>query len=79
MLQNLNISILSERRVFSPYGLFGGEDGEKGLNLLIRKDGKIINLGSKNNLNVKQGDCIIINTPGGGGFGPKEERPKLLE
>ena len=52
MLQNLNVSILSERRVFSPYGLFGGENGEKGLNLLIRKEGKIINLGSKNNVNV---------------------------
>uniref|UniRef100_A0A8H7TPS8 Hydantoinase B/oxoprolinase domain-containing protein n=1 Tax=Bionectria ochroleuca TaxID=29856 RepID=A0A8H7TPS8_BIOOC len=32
----LQVSILSERRVYHPYGLKGGEDGECGLNLWIR-------------------------------------------
>ncbi|KAI9167617.1 HyuA, N-methylhydantoinase A/acetone carboxylase, beta subunit [Paramyrothecium foliicola] len=33
----LQVSILSERRVFRPYGLKGGEDGQAGLNLWVRK------------------------------------------
>ncbi|KAF7550997.1 hypothetical protein G7Z17_g5332 [Cylindrodendrum hubeiense] len=33
----LQVSILSERRVYHPYGLEGGEDGECGLNLWVRK------------------------------------------
>ncbi|KAH7148700.1 Hydantoinase B/oxoprolinase-domain-containing protein [Dactylonectria macrodidyma] len=33
----LQVSILSERRVYHPYGLKGGEDGECGLNLWVRK------------------------------------------
>ncbi|KAH7149455.1 Hydantoinase B/oxoprolinase-domain-containing protein [Dactylonectria estremocensis] len=33
----LQVSILSERRVYHPYGLNGGEDGECGLNLWVRK------------------------------------------
>jgi len=33
----LQVSILSERRVYRPYGLAGGEDAECGLNLWVRK------------------------------------------
>ncbi|GAB0135107.1 hypothetical protein EsDP_00003456 [Epichloe bromicola] len=33
----LQVSILSERRVYRPYGLKGGEDGECGLNLWVRR------------------------------------------
>ncbi|UZP36101.1 hypothetical protein NXS19_003917 [Fusarium pseudograminearum] len=33
----LQVSILSERRVYRPYGLNGGGDGECGLNLWVRK------------------------------------------
>lgn len=93
-------SILSERRVYRPYGLAGGEDAECGLNLWVRnvekaswekqlrrlKNGneqangskddeeieyeeRFINLGAKNSAPMKAGDRIIINTPGGGGWG----------
>ncbi|CAG8552365.1 8281_t:CDS:2 [Ambispora gerdemannii] len=70
----LQVSILSERRVFHPYGLNGGKDGACGLNLLIRKnengDERVLNLGGKNSVEVKSGDRVIICTPGGGGWGP---------
>jgi len=33
----VQVSILSERRVYRPYGLAGGEDGQCGLNLWVRK------------------------------------------
>jgi 5-oxoprolinase (ATP-hydrolysing) len=65
---NINASILTERRVFAPYGLKGGKDAKKGENLLIKKDGKTIDLLGKNSIIVNRGDMISIKTPGGGGY-----------
>ena len=70
-LETCTVTILSERRKTSPYGLFGGEPGKKGENLLIRGENKIF-LPGKINLQVKKGDRIIIMTPGGGGWGKTE-------
>ncbi|KAK3156940.1 hypothetical protein QOZ80_2AG0114100 [Eleusine coracana subsp. coracana] len=63
------VSILSERRVHAPRGLKGGENGARGANYLIRKDGRKIFLGGKNTIMVSPGDILQIFTPGGGGFG----------
>ncbi|CAI2166520.1 8587_t:CDS:10 [Funneliformis geosporum] len=70
----LQVCILSERRVHHPYGLQGGKDGSKGLNLWIRRNEngsevRTINLGGKNTIKVNAGDRIVICTPGGGGWG----------
>lgn len=68
--ENVEASILSERRVIAPHGINGGEDGARGLNLWIRKDGgKVINIGAKNTVRVVPGDRIVLMTPGGGGCG----------
>jgi len=72
-LEPLNVAILSERRVFPPYGLAGGEAGKMGKNIFIRKDGHRLNLGGKNEIGAKAGDSIRIHTPGGGGFGKSRE------
>ncbi|PGH05604.1 hypothetical protein AJ79_06771 [Helicocarpus griseus UAMH5409] len=75
----LSASMLSERRVYRPYGLAGGECGQAGLNLYIKKekDGKerVINIGAKMELNVQPGERIIIHTPGGGGWGTPTDGP----
>ena len=68
-LKPLFVGILSERRVFSPYGLEGGEDGKKGENYLTTKNGNVFNVGGKNAFNVEAGDTFSIYSPGGGGFG----------
>ncbi|XP_068721716.1 5-oxoprolinase-like isoform X1 [Montipora capricornis] len=72
------LSVLSERRAFRPYGMNGGEPGSPGLNLLLKADGRIINLGGKASVNIKPGDCYRVQTPGGGGYGeiPGGLRPK---
>lgn len=82
----VQVSILSERRVFHPYGLQGGQDGECGVNIWVRRDEtkegeeKIINLGGKNTAPMKPGERIIINTPGGGGWGrPDMGQGKISE
>jgi N-methylhydantoinase B len=67
------LSIQSERRKYAPYGLFGGEDGMKGKNILIR-NGKKFTLPSKTTHQLKKGDIIRIETPGGGGYGPPKSR-----
>jgi 5-oxoprolinase (ATP-hydrolysing) len=71
-------SILSERRSRQPYGLEGGEAGASGLNLVIMKDEyseekRVINLGAKGTIKLGQGDRIVINSPGGGGWGSVQE------
>lgn len=68
----LTIGILSERRSVQPWGLAGGGDAERGLNLLITRAGRSINLGGKNTYHALRGDRIVIHTPGGGGYGKHE-------
>eukprot|EP01117_Protostelium_nocturnum_P019752 TRINITY_DN8643_c0_g1_i6.p1 TRINITY_DN8643_c0_g1~~TRINITY_DN8643_c0_g1_i6.p1 ORF type:complete len:1265 (-),score=478.55 TRINITY_DN8643_c0_g1_i6:21-3815(-) len=68
---NFNAGILSERRVFEPKGMNGGENGLKGENLLLKKNGQVVNLTAKNSVTVQTGDRVRIITPGGGGFGAK--------
>jgi len=68
-LRPLQAAILSERRVFHPYGVNGGGDGKRGANILINRAGEQISLGGKNMLTVNAGARIRIETPGGGGFG----------
>ncbi|XP_072855570.2 5-oxoprolinase [Pogona vitticeps] len=73
--EEMVLSVLSERRAFCPYGLRGGEPGARGLNLLIRRDGRTIHLGPKTSVPVYPGDTFRLQTPGGGGFGPTTAAP----
>jgi 5-oxoprolinase (ATP-hydrolysing) len=68
-LKPATVSILSERRVYAPYGVKGGEPGKRGRNLRKDADGKTTVLGHRELLHIDKGDSIIIETPGGGGYG----------
>jgi 5-oxoprolinase (ATP-hydrolysing) len=69
-LRPLDLSILSQRRgPYAPYGAQGGESGKLGTNTLIRVDGSIEKLPSLASLQVVAGDALVIETPGGGGWG----------
>ena len=72
----LTLSILTERRVLRPYGLKGGEDGQCGVNLLKRakEEGRILYLGGKCSVDVEAGDVFILQTPGGGAWGPESRK-----
>ena len=76
----IQCSILSERRVYHPYGLHGGGDGACGQNIWIKQprasdgDGgrgapRRVNLGGKATLRMGKGDRIVVCTPGGGAWG----------
>ncbi|KAK7415546.1 hypothetical protein QQX98_005792 [Neonectria punicea] len=72
----LKFSILSDRRVYRPYGMKGGGPGEKGLNLayMFNDEGQVeeVNLGGKAVVQLRPGEYIQINTPGGGAYGVAE-------
>lgn len=70
----LKFSILSDRRVFRPYGIEGGLPGEQGSNFAFKftgKEGAVekISLGGKAIINLQAGEWMQINSPGGGGYG----------
>ncbi|MCF3933250.1 hydantoinase B/oxoprolinase family protein [Acuticoccus sp. M5D2P5] len=63
-----------ERFRHRPYGLAGGEAGREG-HLFLLRDGERTSLGSKvNNIPLKRGDIIRLETSGGGGYGTPSER-----
>lgn len=65
------VTLLTERRKYAPYGLWGGAPGRPGVNLLER-EGERRKLAGKETLDVIVGDVLCIHTPGGGGFLPEE-------
>lgn len=68
LLADAQVTLLSDRRKFRPYGLAGGEPGEAGSAVhLSGKSAKAI--AAKSSILAKKGDVISIETPGGGGWG----------
>jgi N-methylhydantoinase B/oxoprolinase/acetone carboxylase alpha subunit len=69
------ITILSDRRVSSPYGLAGGTPGSPGSNTLLDPGDNPRDLGGKASVAAEGGSTICIHTPGGGGHGAEGEAP----
>lgn len=67
-LTESSVSILSERRELAPWGLAGGGAGAPGANYLVRR-GRRTRLPGKAAAQLKPGDRIRIETPGGGAWG----------
>jgi 5-oxoprolinase (ATP-hydrolysing) len=65
----LEINILSQHRTEAPYGLKGGQPGKTGRQFIIKTNGKKIPLGGMGSATVSEGDSLVIETPGGGGYG----------
>ena len=72
MLVDTSVTLLSERRVSRPYGLKGGRPGGFGRNTVLRADGSVEAIGAKARLELKAGDRLRIESPGGGGYGSIE-------
>jgi len=61
------MSLLADRRKRGPYGLQGGSEGKAGRNRINNRD-----IPAKGSQELKAGDRIRIETPGGGGFGGQD-------
>ena len=75
LLRPLTVGILSERRALPPFGLAGGGDGARGVNLWLRRSGDeaaqpaAVSLGGKATVLMDAFDRLRLLTPGGGGYG----------
>ncbi|HJP35799.1 MAG TPA: hydantoinase B/oxoprolinase family protein [Gammaproteobacteria bacterium] len=73
-LEPMTVSILSGHRRVRPYGMAGGGPGQVGRNWIERRDGSVEVLGATARCDVEAGDMVVIETPGGGGYGDKGRR-----
>ncbi|MCC9644159.1 hydantoinase B/oxoprolinase family protein [Rhodopirellula sp. JC740] len=67
-LRPLTLSLITSRRETKPYGMDGGEPGKPGQQTLIRDNTETL-LPFATTQTVSPGDCLIMETPGGGGYG----------
>ncbi len=72
----MTVSILSNNRRTAPFGMAGGGPGGLGRNTLLRADGRVETLEHVARTEVGPGDRIVIETPGGGGFGLADGVPR---
>jgi 5-oxoprolinase (ATP-hydrolysing) len=71
-LEAMTAAILSGHRRIPPYGMAGGEPGQVGRNWVERADGSTLQLTGAATAALVHGDVFVIETPGGGGYGPAD-------
>jgi 5-oxoprolinase (ATP-hydrolysing) len=67
--ESMTVSTLSGHRRVAPYGMAGGASGALGRNRVERADGTIVELDGSDSVDVGSDDVLVIETPGGGGYG----------
>ena len=72
-LEPMRANILANRRRVPPRGIHGGADAQPGRNWVERTDGRVEMLSASASAEVGPGDRFVVETPGGGGFGRREE------
>jgi N-methylhydantoinase B len=70
-LVHARMSLLADRRTRAPYGLAGGEDASAGRDNIVRSSGRRERISAKGSWELRPGDRVRIETPGGGGHGKK--------
>jgi 5-oxoprolinase (ATP-hydrolysing) len=69
-LEPMTAVIVASRRNVAPFGLAGGADGAVGRQWVERADGTRTELRGTDQAELAAGDVFVIETPGGGGYGP---------
>jgi 5-oxoprolinase (ATP-hydrolysing) len=70
-LEPMTAAILSNNRVHAPFGMAGGEPGARGVNTVVRADGRVEQVAHIGKTDMAAGDVFVIETPGGGGYGKR--------
>ena len=75
VLEEVTVSLITERRVSRPRGLVGGRDGAIGENWLLPggDEARAERLPDKCTIRLEPGDVLRMLTPGGGGWGTRPE------
>ena len=74
-LEAMTASILSGHRLVPPFGMDGGQPAQCGRNAVERADGTVEELGACAEIAIAPGDVLVIETPGGGGWGAPDPAP----
>ncbi len=69
-LEEMTAVMLANHRRVAPFGVAGGAPGALGRNWVERRDGTREEFGATCAVAMRPGDVFVIETPGGGGFGP---------
>ena len=69
-LEPMTAVMLANHRRIAPFGMAGGAPGAVGRNWVERSDGRREEFGATCAVAMGSGDVFVIETPGGGGFGP---------
>ncbi len=67
--EDLTVTLLTGHRITRAFGANGGEPGQCGRNAVERLDGTIVELGPNDQVELKAGEAMLMQTPGGGGWG----------
>jgi 5-oxoprolinase (ATP-hydrolysing) len=69
-LRPITLSLLTQRRgPHPPYAMAGGHPGALGSNRIVRAEGEVSQLRGIEQFCLSPGDILIVETPGGGGYG----------
>jgi 5-oxoprolinase (ATP-hydrolysing) len=71
-LAPMTVTTLCSHRRIPPYGMAGGMPGALGRHFLERADGTVTPMQGCDSVPAGPGDLFVIETPGGGGYGPPE-------
>ena len=71
-LEPMTAVIVASRRVVPPFGLAGGMPGAAGRQWVERHCGSTVMLTGTDRAELRPGDLVVIETPGGGGYGASE-------
>jgi N-methylhydantoinase B len=75
LLVPATVTVISERRVLAPPGLAGGGPGKRGRNArVVGRTGRVEELPGKFQQRFAAGDVLIVESPGGGGWGRGKRR-----
>jgi 5-oxoprolinase (ATP-hydrolysing) len=74
-LEPMALSVLTQHRMEGPYGVAGGAAGATGRQRLVRASGETVELAPIDGRDVAPGDRLVLETPGGGGWGEPEDEP----
>jgi N-methylhydantoinase B len=74
LADDATLTLLGDRHINAPYGIFDGQPGTTAETILIR-NGETIALGSKESRPLQRGDIVSFRLAGAGGYGNPKDRP----
>ena len=69
----MTVTTLTGHRRVPAFGMAGGQPGALGRHWIEHPDGSVTAMGGCDSVRVEPGDVFVIETPGGGGYGPPTE------